>query len=62
VDYALFTAQPGWAMHCRCGSPLCRHRVTGNDWKLAGLRERYRGHFSPFINDRIEYAGSSVEF
>jgi uncharacterized protein len=61
VDYALFTAQPGWAMDCRCGSPPCRHRITGNDWKLAGLRERFRGHFSPFINDRIEDAGSSAE-
>lgn len=58
VDYALFTAQPGWAMDCRCGSRLCRQRVTGNDWKLAELRDRYRGHFSPFINERIESVGS----
>jgi SET domain-containing protein len=61
VDYALFTAQPGWAMDCRCGSRLCRQRVTGNDWKLAGLGNRYRGHFSPFINDRIGNAGESAE-
>jgi hypothetical protein len=58
VDYALFTAQPGWAMDCRCGSRLCRQRVTGSDWKLVELRDRYRGHFSPFIKDRIESAGS----
>lgn len=62
VDYALFTAQPGWAVDCHCGSPLCRQRVTGNDWNMAGLRERYRSRFSPFINDRIESAGSSAEF
>ena len=62
VDYALFTAQPGWAMTCRCGSSLCRKRVTGNDWKLADLQDRYRGHFSPFINVRIEGARSAAEF
>jgi len=62
VDYALFTAQPGWAMDCRCGSRLCRQRVTGNDWQLAELRERYWGHFSPFINDRIGNGGLSAEF
>ncbi len=58
VDYALFTAQPGWTMDCHCGSRLCRQRVTGNDWKLAELQKRYQGHFSPFINDHIEDAGS----
>ena len=62
VDYSLFTTQPGWAMECRCSSPLCRQRVTGDDWKLAGLRDRYRGHFSPFINDRIENAEASAVF
>ncbi len=62
VDYALFTTQPGWVMDCRCGLRLCRQRVTGNDWKLAELRDRYRGHFSPFINDRIRNAGASAEF
>jgi uncharacterized protein len=61
VDYALFTAQPGWAMECRCGSGLCRKRVTGNDWMLAELRDRYRGHFSPFINDRIGNARTSAK-
>lgn len=61
VDYALFTARPGWAMDCRCGSRLCRQRVTGNDWKLTELQDRYRGHFSPYIDERIEGAGSSAE-
>ena len=27
--------------------------VTGNDWRLLELQERYAGHFSPFINARI---------
>jgi SET domain-containing protein len=56
VDYALFTTQPNWALDnpCHCGSPYCRHRITGNDWMLKEVQERYRDHFSPFVNRRIE--------
>lgn len=56
VDYALFTTQPNWALDtpCHCGSPHCRHTITGNDWMLREVQERYRNHFSPFINRRIE--------
>jgi uncharacterized protein len=55
ADYALWEGDENWVMRwtCLCGSPLCRGRVTGRDWRLPALRERYRGHFSPFINERI---------
>lgn len=55
VDYALFTVTSSWVMECpcRCGSPLCRHSITGDDWRRPELQERYRDHFSPFINERI---------
>ncbi|MBI5838849.1 MAG: SET domain-containing protein-lysine N-methyltransferase [Chloroflexi bacterium] len=55
VDYALFSAQPDWVMDsaCRCGSPFCRGVITGNDWKLKEVQERYRDHFTPFLNARI---------
>lgn len=53
LDYALVSVAPEWRMECRCGSPLCRRIVTGNDWQLPALQERYAGHFSPFINARI---------
>jgi SET domain-containing protein len=54
ADYALWENGDyvsGW--ECRCGSPLCRGRVTGQDWKLPNVQERYRGHFSPLINRKI---------
>jgi SET domain-containing protein len=56
VDYALFTTQSNWMLdnRCRCGSPYCRRIVTGDDWRREDVQERYRGHFSPFINRRIE--------
>ncbi len=56
VDYALFTTQSNWMLdaRCRCGSPHCRRIVTGDDWRRTDVQERYRNHFSPFINRRIE--------
>lgn len=38
---------------CACGSSFCRGRITGRDWRRRDLQERYNGHFSPFINERI---------
>jgi len=56
VDYALFTTQSNWMLdaRCRCGSPHCRRIITGDDWRREDVQERYRNHFSPFINRRIE--------
>lgn len=54
IDYATHTVSPWWSMACQCGSPLCRHSITGNDWLRAELQKRYTDHFSPFINERIQ--------
>ncbi len=54
VDYALWECDPSWSLDpCRCGSPLCRHRITGDDWRRADLQARYVGHFVPYINCMI---------
>jgi hypothetical protein len=53
TDYATYTMTPDWSMVCCCGSPLCRAIVTGNDWRLVELRQRYRGHFARPIERRI---------
>ncbi len=56
VDYALFTTQSNWMLdnRCHCGSSNCRRVITGDDWRREDVQERYRDHFSPFINRRIE--------
>lgn len=55
IDYALFTANPQWKLEgCNCDSKFCRHTITGNDWKLPELQEKYKNHFSPYINQRIQ--------
>jgi len=55
LDYALTTVEPDWQLDkpCQCGTTLCRHIIRGTDWQLPDVQQRYRGHFAPFINERI---------
>ena len=41
-------------MDCACGSPWCRKTITEQDWMIPGLQLRYKGYFSPYIQDKIE--------
>src|SRR5215467_5510167 len=60
ADYMMWEANEDYraAWQCCCGSPLCRRAVTGKDWRLPELQERYAGHLSPFLNERIARAES----
>ncbi len=53
-DYAMTDGSPYDEFDCRCGAPNCRRRVTGDDWRLPDLQARYAGHFSPYLQRRIE--------
>ena len=55
IDYAMFETYEDYVIieKCMCGSQKCRGRITGKDWRLAELQERYMGHFLPMINHRI---------
>jgi hypothetical protein len=55
ADYALWMDAETYVMRreCNCGAPACRRTVTGRDWRLAAVRERYAGHFSPFLLRRM---------
>lgn len=52
VDYATQTHDAAFVVDCLCGSQPCRERVTGDDWKLPALRERYGQHWVPVLLDR----------
>lgn len=56
ADYAIWEADEFYISEwkCKCGSPLCRSRVTGNDWKKPDLQNRYKEHFSPLLNKQIQ--------
>jgi hypothetical protein len=53
-DYAMSDGGPYDEFECFCGSANCRKKITGNDWKLPGLWEKYKGYFSPYLARRIE--------
>jgi hypothetical protein len=51
TDFALWCNEDYlYAESCGCATALCRGRVTGRDWRIPELQQRYRGHFQPFIN------------
>jgi hypothetical protein len=58
VDYGLFELNPEWVCRwgCQCGSPLCRGVITGHDWQIPALQERYGEHFHPILVARIQAA------
>jgi uncharacterized protein len=52
-DYAMSDGGPYDEFECFCGSRDCRKKITGNDWKLPQLWDKYRGYFSPYLARRI---------
>lgn len=53
-DYAMSDGEPYDEFNCFCGSPNCRKKVTGNDWKLPELWKKYNGYFSVYLARRID--------
>jgi SET domain-containing protein len=53
-DYAMSDSDPYDEFTCECGTALCRGNVTGNDWQLEELHQRYALYFSPYLKRRIE--------
>jgi hypothetical protein len=53
-DYAMSDGTPYDQFPCGCGAATCRGRVSGDDWQRPELWERYRGHFSPYLQRRID--------
>ena len=54
IDYAMCDGSPYDEFDCACGSSLCRGKLTGDDWRDPVLWERYSGHFSPYLQRRID--------
>lgn len=38
---------------CLCGAQNCRGRATKDDWKIPELQIKYKGHFCPYLNQKI---------
>ena len=52
-DYAMERSDD-YALNCRCGSPLCRGKVSGKDWELPELQQRYGDYFSIYIRNKFQ--------
>jgi SET domain-containing protein len=59
-DYAMSDSSAYDEFQCECGAATCRGRVSGDDWMLPELQERYRGYFSPYLQRRIEALNLAV--
>ena len=55
-DYSMERSDD-YLLECHCGSPMCRHQVTGQDWQLPELQQRYGNYFSIYLRKKID-AGS----
>jgi hypothetical protein len=53
-DYAMSDGSPYDQFNCGCGAAECRGRISGEDWSRPELWKRYRGHFSPYLQRRID--------
>lgn len=58
-DYAMSDSSSYDEFDCHCGAPNCRIKVTGNDWKLPELQQRYRGYFIPYLQRLIDQLQAS---
>jgi len=52
-DYAMTDASPYDEFICFCGEVNCRKKITGNDWQLFEIQEKYKGFFNSNIEKLI---------
>ncbi len=53
VDYA-FIDNEDYSFKCTCGSDNCRKIVTGYDWKIKELQDKYYDYFAQYLKDKID--------
>ena len=39
---------------CTCGLKNCRKIVTGYDWKIKGLQDKYYNYFAQYLKEKID--------
>jgi SET domain-containing protein len=52
-DYSMERSDDYSLANCHCQSSLCRGTVTGQDWKLPDLQQRYGDYFSIYIKNKF---------
>jgi len=54
MDDAMVDEDPTWHMECYCDAASCRSIITGNDWMIPELQERYQGYFQKNIQEKVD--------
>jgi hypothetical protein len=52
-DYATCMTGDFGNMPCSCGEPDCRRFISGDDWKIPSLQQKYAGYWQPYIEEKI---------
>lgn len=52
IDYAMIDDSQS-SMVCRCGSVSCRGTISGQDWRVPALQQRYGRYFSWYLQAKI---------
>jgi SET domain-containing protein len=53
IDYA-FLDNEDYSFKCTCGEKNCRSIVTGRDWKIKHLQEKYFDYFATYLKEKIK--------
>ena len=54
VDYATSSGDPEMLVRCHCETYRCRQMVTGDDWQIPQVQQRYAGHFASAVQALID--------
>ena len=52
VDYA-FIDNEDYEFVCGCGSENCRGKITGYDWKIKEIQEKYYPYFAKYLKEKM---------
>ena len=58
VDYATSSTDPQMVVRCHCETYRCRQLVTGDDWRIPQVQQRYAGHLAPQVQRVVEDTGA----
>ena len=56
VDYATQSTDAAMLVRCHCETYRCRQLVTGDDWRIPQLQQRYAGHLLPVVQTAVDAA------
>lgn len=52
IDYA-FLDNEDYQIECNCGASNCRKIITGKDWKIKEIQEKYFNYFATYLKQKI---------